>query len=156
MTPTPSEQFADLADKITPGDALVAFLKAVDAYDTDTISTDGKEELLGCVSYYRHAIATALKAQEENARETFASIIQWGDDTFGPCTAERAISRAGEEWDEMLLPDADVPIEAADVIICLLRIPGIADALQRKMAINRSRRWNLMGDGSGYHIKEPG
>lgn len=85
--------------------------------------------------------------------ETIATIIAWGDETFGPCSQERAIGRAWEEWQEMLLPDADVPIEAADVIICLLRIPGIADAIQRKMAINRARRWNLKGDGTGYHIK---
>lgn len=85
--------------------------------------------------------------------ETIASIIQWGDDTFGPCSQERAITRASEEWEEMLEPAADVPIEASDVIICLLRIPGIAEAIQRKMTINRARTWKLMGDGSGYHVK---
>jgi len=84
--------------------------------------------------------------------ETIASMIQWGDETFGPCTADKAISRAGEEWQEMIEPGADVPIEAADVIICLMRIPGIADAIQRKMTINRARKWRLMGDGTGYHI----
>ena len=84
--------------------------------------------------------------------ETIASMIQWGDETFGPCTADKAISRAWEEWQEMLERGADVPIEAADVIICLLRIPGIADAIQRKMTINRARKWRLMGDGTGYHI----
>jgi hypothetical protein len=86
--------------------------------------------------------------------ETIASIIQWGEDTFGPCSQERAIDRAWEEWQEMRLPNADVPIEAADVIICLLRVPGVAEAIQRKMAINRQRRWNVLGDGTGYHIKE--
>lgn len=90
-----------------------------------------------------------------DAEETIASIIQWGDDTFGPCSTQNAIRRAWEEWREMIDPDADVTIEAADVIICLLRIPGIADAIQRKMTINRGRTWQLMGDGTGYHVKEP-
>lgn len=84
--------------------------------------------------------------------ETFASIIQWGDAIFGPATPERIIERAWEEWQEMISPDADVPIEAADVIIVLLRLPGIAEAIQRKMAINRTRQWALRGDGTGYHI----
>lgn len=88
--------------------------------------------------------------------ETLESIIAWGDEIFGPCTAERAINRAWEEWQEMLEKGADVPVEAADVIIVLLRIPGILEAINRKMAVNRSREWRLMGDGTGYHIpKEP-
>jgi hypothetical protein len=52
----------------------------------------------------------------------------------------------------MIAPGADIPTEAADVIIVLLRIPGIAEAIQRKMAINRARQWKLMGDGTGYHV----
>lgn len=86
--------------------------------------------------------------------ETFASIIQWGDGAerlIAP-SYERIIDRAWEEWKEMIKPGADVPVEAADVIIVLLRIPGIAEAIQRKMAINRAREWRLMGDGTGYHI----
>lgn len=86
--------------------------------------------------------------------ETFASIIKWGDETFGPAEVERIIERAWEEWQEMIQHGADVPIEAADVIIVLLRIPGIADAIQRKMAINRKRKWNFRGDGTGYHLPE--
>lgn len=97
--------------------------------------------------------ADPLRAEVE--RETIASIIAWGDETFGPCNQERAISRAWEEWQEMLDRGADVPVEAADVIICLLRIPGIADAIQRKMTINRARKWNVGTDGTGYHVKGP-
>jgi hypothetical protein len=87
--------------------------------------------------------------------ETFASIIEWGDKTFGPAEPSRIISRAGEEWREMIAADADVPTEAADVIIVLLRMPGIAEAIQRKMAVNRARVWKLMGDGTGYHVPSP-
>lgn len=88
------------------------------------------------------------------SEETFATIAEWGNKTFGYCTAERAIERAGEEWQEMMEPGADVRVEAADVIICLLRISGVAETIQRKMQINRSREWALKGDGTGYHIKE--
>lgn len=85
--------------------------------------------------------------------ETLETIIAWGDQTFGPCSQERAIERAGEEWTEMEEDGADVPIEAADVIICLLRIPGILDAINRKMTINRGRTWDVRPDGTGYHVK---
>lgn len=85
--------------------------------------------------------------------ETLESIIAWGDQTFGPCSQDRAIERAGEEWSEMEEDGADVPIEAADVIICLLRIPGILDAINRKMMINRGRTWDIRPDGTGYHVK---
>ncbi len=85
--------------------------------------------------------------------ETLESIVAWGDETFGPCSQDRAIERAWEEWQEMLEKGADVPIEAADVIICLLRIPGILDAINRKMTINRGRTWDVRPDGTGYHVK---
>ena len=96
-------------------------------------------------------VATLIRTAED--RETLESIIAWGDDTFGPCSQGRAIERAGEEWREMIEEGADVPIEAADVIICLLRIPGILDAINRKMGINRKREWNVRPDGTGYHVK---
>lgn len=102
------------------------------------------------------ALAPTGSAEPEiPAGETIQSMIAWGDETFGPCAPERAVSRAAEEWREM---EGETPgseqhaIEAADVIICLLRIPGIAEALNAKMAKNRARTWNVMGDGTGYHV----
>jgi len=86
--------------------------------------------------------------------ETWETINQWCDDTFGPATVEQIIERAREEFDELEDIDCDPAIEAADVVICLCRIPGFADALQRKMAINRKRKWRLVGNGSGYHIPD--
>lgn len=97
--------------------------------------------------------------QNPKQEETFASIIAWGDQVFGPTTAERITERAGEEWDEMelMVPGSeDHTTEAADVIIVLLRLPGIVDAINAKMAKNHARKWKLMGDGTGYHIKEDG
>lgn len=103
-----------------------------------------------------HRTTPVPKPSEREQRETFASIIAWGDETFGPAEPGRIISRAAEEWKEMLEPDADIPTEAADVIIVLLRMPGIAEAIQRKMQINRAREWKLMGDGTGYHVPTTG
>jgi hypothetical protein len=91
--------------------------------------------------------------------ETLEAIVAWGDDTFGPCSAERSVNRAWEEWREMQGEEPGSEqhaIEVADVIICLLRVPGILDAINAKMAKNRSRTWKVMGDGTGYHVKPDG
>ncbi len=87
-------------------------------------------------------------------QETWESINQWCDDKFGPATIPKIIKRAKEEFDELEEDGANHAIEAADVVICLCRIPGFAEALQEKMAINRKRQWRLTGDGTGYHIPE--
>ena len=84
--------------------------------------------------------------------ETFETIVQWCDETFGPITPERMVERAGEEFEE-LRADPTSAEEAADVLICLARVPGIWKAVERKMAVNRKRQWALRGDGTGYHIK---
>lgn len=88
--------------------------------------------------------------------ETWESINRWCDDTFGPATIERTVERAKEEFIELegaMADPAHAAIEAADVVIILCRIPGFAEALQAKMAINRKREWRTLGDGSGYHVK---
>jgi hypothetical protein len=56
-------------------------------------------------------------------------------------------------------PDPDkVPAEAADVLIVLYGLAGMRGfdlhaEVDRKMAINRARRWRANGDGTGYHIR---
>ncbi len=53
-----------------------------------------------------------------------------------------------------------IPVEAADVLIVLY---GVAHMLgfdlhaevEKKMAINRARKWKANGDGTGYHVKDP-
>lgn len=104
----------------------------------------------------RNRILAALAATNAGQveAETWESINQWCDDTFGPATVPQIIARAKEEFDELEEPGANHAIEAADVVICLCRIPGFAEALQEKMAINRKRKWRLTGDGTGYHIPE--
>lgn len=88
------------------------------------------------------------------SRETFETVRAWCDETFGPATPESIINRAWEEWREMLdaEDDASRTIEAVDVVIILCRMPGFVEAFQRKMAINRARKWRLTGNGTGYHI----
>lgn len=85
--------------------------------------------------------------------ETLDTIAQWCEETFGPITPERMVERAGEEFEELRAEPSSAE-EAADVVICLSRVPGLWEAVLRKMAKNRLRRWNLRGDGTGYHIKE--
>ncbi|GGY54719.1 dATP/dGTP pyrophosphohydrolase domain-containing protein [Parvularcula lutaonensis] len=96
--------------------------------------------------------------------ETSRSIRAWGRETFGdPETLAPLVERARLELDELAAavaagePDAAVKLEAADVAILLHRIVGIlggelSDAVDAKMAINRARRWNVSGDGTGSHI----
>lgn len=90
--------------------------------------------------------------------ETFDSIAQWCEETFGPVRPARIAARANEEMAELLLKvidgDPDAITEAADVVICLARFKGLWAAVERKMAINRQRRWRLTGDGCGYHIPD--
>lgn len=96
-------------------------------------------------------------APSESARgdgETWASIAQWCEDTFGPVTLKRTAERANEEMIELLEKPDDV-IEAADVLIVLSRYPGLWEAVERKMAINRARVWDVKGDGTGYHVPQP-
>lgn len=84
--------------------------------------------------------------------ETWATMAAWCEETFGPVTSARTASRANEEMLELLANPDDV-MEAADVCIVLSRYPGLAEAINAKMAINRARTWNLKGDGTGYHVK---
>jgi hypothetical protein len=85
--------------------------------------------------------------------ETFKSIQQWAWDTFGRASVGRTLERADEEYIELQLAVEDDEIfeEAADVIITLLNLEGVPEAIDRKMAVNRARKWKVMGDGTGYH-----
>lgn len=101
-------------------------------------------------------LAAATQPAVPQEGETFASIVAWGDETFGiAADPDRIVERAWEEWREMIAEKPGTPeraIEAADVIIVLLRTPGILDAIEAKMTKNRARQWRLLGDGTGYHI----
>lgn len=94
--------------------------------------------------------------------ETIESVSKWADETFGPCTPTQALYRALDEIMELELGikvgylDKQMVEEAADVCITLYRYIYLVDkdAIGKKMAINRKRKWKLNGDGTAQHIKE--
>lgn len=108
-------------------------------------------------------ICTTLEdALEAQAAETVQSVTEWANETFGPATIQRQVERARQEFLE-LEQIMSVPChpnklaeEAADVVICLYRVIGTLDpeAINKKMAKNRARKWNVGPDGCGQHITE--
>ncbi|HEU4727732.1 MAG TPA: hypothetical protein VFT22_07580 [Kofleriaceae bacterium] len=105
-------------------------------------------------------------AEAEPTRETSASIAAWADETFGKPESNMSIwQRAAKEFDELrlkLLADDNHPAaaeECADVCIVLDRLvhrlgKDMTQERDRKMSVNRARRWNLTGDGHGQHVEE--
>ncbi len=100
------------------------------------------------------------------ARTWSQDIHAWQVETFGPATSpERAFARCTKEWDELLLAlhesgPADVAEECADVAILLCRVAAalgfdLADEIEKKMAINRARKWPAPGTGPSQHIEDP-
>lgn len=99
-------------------------------------------------------------------RETQQTISEWIEETFGPAGSNaRVVARANEEMAELLrdvtIDDAHPKAaeEIADVFIVLYRVAtrlgvDIHELIDRKMAVNRARRWKLDGSGCGYHVKE--
>jgi NTP pyrophosphatase (non-canonical NTP hydrolase) len=93
-------------------------------------------------------------------------ISAWANETFGePSSNARIAARANEEMTELLralTADDEHPKaaeEIADVIIVLYRLAtrlgcDIAEEIDRKMAINRGRKWNVTKDGHGYHVRD--
>jgi NTP pyrophosphatase (non-canonical NTP hydrolase) len=98
--------------------------------------------------------------------ETQATISAWIEETFGPAGSNaRVVARANEEMAEVVrsvtINDShpDLAEEIADVIIVLCRVAtrlgvDLQTEVNRKMAINRARKWKLDGSGCGYHVKE--
>ncbi len=98
--------------------------------------------------------------------ETQESITDWANETFGEPESNLSIAlRAQEEMMELIgkLTDDDdsieAPIEAADVIIILMRLFSSFNVpsntvITAKMEVNRKRKWLSSGDGHGYHVKE--
>ena len=99
-------------------------------------------------------------------KETQATITEWIETTFGSAGSNaRVVARANEEMAEILravtIDDNHPQIveEIADVFIVLYRVAtrlgvDIHEEIDRKMAVNRTRKWTLDGSGCGYHVKE--
>ena len=94
--------------------------------------------------------------------ETPESVRQWAYETFGTASFDTQLRRAQKEMRELEgawvtnQSYATVADEAADVCICLFRIIANIDpdAINKKMAVNRSRSWIKRGDGTGHHAKQ--
>jgi hypothetical protein len=98
---------------------------------------------------------------EHWSEETITTIATWADETFGTTTPEAALSRAMDEIEELTFfvtgsgpwhPE-EIAEEAADVCIALYRYIYLVDkeAINKKMAVNRARKWKLDGKGNGQH-----
>mgnify|MGYP001565879327 CR=1 FL=1 len=93
------------------------------------------------------------------------AIREWQRETFGTVAPTRSYGRMLEELKEFrdkaegMSNNPEVAEEAADVVITLAAFVAtlgldLATEVEKKMAINRARKWRVDGDGCGYHIKE--
>jgi hypothetical protein len=93
-------------------------------------------------------------------------ITDWQAATFGTVTRERAWARFEEELEELIEADCEprepnekLAAEAADAVITLAAWVkaatglDLADAVERKMAINRAREWRQDPDGMFRNAK---
>lgn len=95
--------------------------------------------------------------------ETWTSIAAWADATFGPSSSNlRVAVRMTEEMAELLtklaVDDAHpgAAEELADLFITAARLVhqlgiNLPEEIDRKMKINRARKWKLDGSGCGQH-----
>ncbi len=99
-------------------------------------------------------------------KESQATISTWANEVFGPAGSDaRVAARANEEMAELLRlvttdnpPPEKLVEEAADVVIILFRFAerlgeDLLQAIDGKMALNRSREWKRDGTGHGYHVR---
>ena len=103
-------------------------------------------------------------------RETQGTIEEWRAATFeGHCDVFDMMVRANEEMAELIRAvtydpgnePKEIADEAADVVIMLYSLATIAgfdlhEAVDRKMAVNRKRRWIPAGAGRYQHIEPEG
>lgn len=98
-----------------------------------------------------------------NVFESQRTISEWADGTFGKSTNLAVAIRARKELNELIakLEENDLHSgageEVADIQIVLARIShqlGVDGAweIQKKMEINRKRKWVRDGTGNGQHV----
>lgn len=106
-------------------------------------------------------------------QETQATILAWSQATFGPSTAFSVATRMGREYKELIaeLEQAQNEGEAwrvevlrkkaaeecADIFIMLSQVSALLGSdliatAQRKMAVNRDRRWATDAQGYTHHV----
>lgn len=109
-------------------------------------------------------LGMVLALKEASLHETQASITQWANETFGPARSNLSIAiRANSEMAELLrdlaLSDHSegAATEVADVMIVLYRLldqlgTTLEAEVDKKMRINRGRKWKIDGSGHGKHL----
>ena len=109
------------------------------------------------------AVPRETRATEiDSPSETVESVTSWANETFGKATILAQVERARKEFDELeaLMQTHcggdHLAEEAADVVICLYRVIGTLDpeAINKKMAKNRARKWKVDGQGCAQHVGE--
>jgi NTP pyrophosphatase (non-canonical NTP hydrolase) len=104
--------------------------------------------------------------REDMMIENQFSIALWAEETFGKSTQLRSATRMNEEVAELLSKMSNATViqskiieEVADIQITLYtlaeRLMMNLDAeVQKKMVVNRNRKWKLDGSGCGQHVDE--
>lgn len=99
-----------------------------------------------------------MSEKSMSVRELQADIAQWADELNPGRTALSLIAKMLEELGELIASERqDDPLELADVLILALdlaHIQGIdlADAVVRKMRVNRARSWRIADNGAMSHV----
>lgn len=90
--------------------------------------------------------------------ETQTTINQWQNEHFPDASLLGVATHLSEEFSEWEAATtiADAAEEAADIVIllyCWAMMCGLDlhAEIDRKMAKNRSRQWNILPDGTGRH-----
>lgn len=98
--------------------------------------------------------------------ENQKTISAWSQETFGDAGSNAVVAaRARREMAELLraLTHDDnsqlAASEIADTVIVLYRLADrmgfdMHAEIDRKMAVNRTRRWEVGSDGIGYHVRK--
>lgn len=91
-------------------------------------------------------------------RETQLSINLWQLEHFPTAKSAGVVNHLREEFREFLdaPSDENAAEEAADIVILLycwamLNRVDLHAEIDRKMAKNRARQWNIQADGTGRH-----
>jgi NTP pyrophosphatase (non-canonical NTP hydrolase) len=101
--------------------------------------------------------------------ESQHTVADWCRKTFGVPKPLRSMNRLAEEFHELEVafdstdsttPDLNkIAAEMADVLIVMYQLADVLgislhDEVDKKMKINRARRWQLDGTGCGYHVQD--
>jgi len=98
--------------------------------------------------------------------ENQISVSNWAGETFGTAGSNAKVAaRANEEMAELLralTADDNHPKaaeEVADIVIILYRVASrlgvdLLEEIDKKMTVNRKRKWNLDNTGHGYHVRD--